>query len=294
MPPPSGCALDATPISRRADAHDEADLARRRARAELEAAGDRARRAGERVEQLDVEGSQLRDELAGAKAAPAPTPASDELAELQRAADAARERRDARAAERDAARERWSTTRGAAELAETRISDRRRERAVAEARVAQLEASLPNAYGPGRSRRASATGWPTSCEAAREADAGAEATHASAEVARGERRSELLDLERAQGGTSSRLGELERAAQSTAIEASRRDESLAALGRERELALDGLPASEIEIPTDEIDALDDEELEVELRRARRMLSQIGSVNPFAVEEHRELARGSRR
>ncbi len=272
-----------------ADGHDEADLARRRARAELEAAGDRARRAGERVEQLDVEGSQLRDELAGAKAAPAPTPASDELAELQRAADAARERRDARAAERDAARERWSTTRGAAELAETRISDRRRERAVAEARVAQLEASLPERIRARQEQTGERDRLADELQAAREADAGAEATHVSAEVARGERRSELLDLERAQGGTSSRLGELERAAQSTAIEASRRDESLAALGRERELALDGLPASEIEIPTDEIDALGDEELENELRRARRMLSQIGSVNPFAVEEHRELS-----
>jgi chromosome segregation protein len=40
---------------------------------------------------------------------------------------------------------------------------------------------------------------------------------------------------------------------------------------------------------DEIEALDDEALEAELRRVRRTLAQIGSVNPFAVEEHRELA-----
>jgi len=40
---------------------------------------------------------------------------------------------------------------------------------------------------------------------------------------------------------------------------------------------------------DQDPALDDAELETELRRVRRTLSQIGSVNPFAVEEHRELA-----
>jgi chromosome segregation protein len=35
--------------------------------------------------------------------------------------------------------------------------------------------------------------------------------------------------------------------------------------------------------------LDDEALDQELRRVRRTLAQIGSVNPFAVEEHRELS-----
>jgi chromosome segregation protein len=35
--------------------------------------------------------------------------------------------------------------------------------------------------------------------------------------------------------------------------------------------------------------MEDEALEMELRRVRRLLTQIGSVNPFAVEEHRELA-----
>jgi chromosome segregation protein len=39
----------------------------------------------------------------------------------------------------------------------------------------------------------------------------------------------------------------------------------------------------------ELNALDDAGVEAELRRVRRTLTQIGSVNPFAVEEHRELA-----
>jgi chromosome segregation protein len=43
------------------------------------------------------------------------------------------------------------------------------------------------------------------------------------------------------------------------------------------------------VPDAELEALSDEELEAELRRVRRTLTQIGSVNPFAVEEHRELS-----
>ena len=39
----------------------------------------------------------------------------------------------------------------------------------------------------------------------------------------------------------------------------------------------------------ELEAMSRDELVTELRRVRRTLSQIGSVNPFAVEEHRELA-----
>ena len=99
----------------------------------------------------------------------------------------------------------------------------------------------------------------------------------------------LLELERDHGGASARIGELERQAQATAIEATRRDEALAALARERELALESLPDSPLEAPSEEISVLDDEALEAELRRVRRTLAQIGSVNPFAVDEHRELS-----
>ncbi|HWH06125.1 MAG TPA: hypothetical protein VNT23_06785 [Gaiellaceae bacterium] len=110
-----------------------------------------------------------------------------------------------------------------------------------------------------------------------------------AEAARTERRRELLALERDRGGVSARLGELERRAQATAIEASRRDESLAALAREHQLALEGLPETALEPPLEEVESLEGEALDAELRRVRRTLAQVGSVNPFAVEEHRELS-----
>lgn len=105
------------------------------------------------------------------------------------------------------------------------------------------------------------------------------------------RRHELLSLESEQGGAGARLGELERASQAAAIEASRLDEALAGLLRERELALEGLPEplTDAARPSDDVGVLDDGQLESELRRVRRTLSQIGSVNPFAVEEHHELA-----
>ena len=106
------------------------------------------------------------------------------------------------------------------------------------------------------------------------------------------------------------MGELERESQAAAIEASRHEEALAALARERELALDSLPQPGPAVDADgeepaeaparepvppseelvaELAALDDELLDTELRRVRRTLSQIGSVNPFAIDEHRELA-----
>ena len=271
-------------------AHGAAEDAGRRMRAATEALESAARqreRAAARVGELERERSQIGEDV---PVAAAPRDAlSDELEELQRLADDARRRREAASAARDGARERWTATRGVAEVAETRIADRRRERAVAEARVAQLEAALPDRRREHDEHSGERDRLAAELADARRADEAAVAAHAAAEKERGARRQELLELERGQGGASSRLGELERNAQATAIEASRRDEVLAALGRERELALEGLPESDAEVPTEEIDALGDEDLATELRRVRRMLSQIGSVNPFAVEEHRELS-----
>jgi chromosome segregation protein len=128
-------------------------------------------------------------------------------------------------------------------------------------------------------------------EAMRAAHVAAEAAHREADEVRAARRAELMSLEREQGSAGAPLGELERASQAAAIEASRRDEALAGLLREQELALEGLPEAEgdAEESAAQVEGLDDTELEAELRRVRRTLSQIGSVNPFAVEEHRELA-----
>jgi chromosome segregation protein len=270
-------------------AHEADDTAARAVRTAAEAhegATRQVERASARIVELEREAAQLREEQPAASTA---ATTSDELDRLQRAADAARERRETAAAARDAARARWAETRGAAETMETRVADRRRERTLAEARVAQLEASLPRRMAERDTLDTERAALADELRQARQAHDAATATHADAEGARSARRGELLELERAQGGAGGRLGELERAAQATAIEASRRDEVLASLGRERELALEGLPELAAEVPPAEIEPLTDEELEAELRRVRRMLSQIGSVNPFAVEEHRELS-----
>jgi chromosome segregation protein len=131
---------------------------------------------------------------------------------------------------------------------------------------------------------------------------------AAADQAREVARTSLMELERGTGEGVARLMELERDAQGAAIDVSRHEEALASLARERELALESLPAetgdgqgsdggsvatadaTDAHAPVgDDIAALDDDAIEIELRRVRRTLAQIGSVNPFAVEEHRELA-----
>jgi chromosome segregation protein len=144
---------------------------------------------------------------------------------------------------------------------------------------------------------------------AQEADRAAAKARGAADAERDRTRAALVALER-EVGESGRVGDLEREAQAAAIEASRHEAALAALSRERELALDSLPqpgpvaADDDDEPAEatppapvppsaelvaELAALDDETLDGELRRVRRTLSQIGSVNPFAFEEHRELS-----
>ncbi|HEX7196696.1 MAG TPA: chromosome segregation protein SMC [Candidatus Limnocylindria bacterium] len=273
------------------EAQDDAERAARLAREARAAAEGAVVRLGERIERLGGEVASLEASHAAQPVAHEPQTADDELTSRQVRADQARERRDERARVRDEARDAWTTARRAAEEVETRTAGRRSERAMLEARVAQLRSAIPDRrtlLDAVREERASLA--PT-VEAVRAAHGAAETAHREAEAARGARRAELMELEHAQGGAGTRLGELERASQAAAIEASRRDEALAGLLREREMALDGLP----EATTDpgeviaDIEALDDAALEAELRRVRRTLSQIGSVNPFAVEEHRELA-----
>ncbi|HEU5325526.1 MAG TPA: chromosome segregation protein SMC [Candidatus Limnocylindria bacterium] len=270
------------------DAHDEAERDLRRSHGEEETATAQAERLTTRL-------SRLSDERAALGPAPAPVDAATgeasapELAELESAAVRARAERVRLAAERDTARERWTATREAAQEIETRTAGQRQERAVREARVAQLRASIPERRAQLETARAEHEEVRQIAATSREADEAARARHETAERARAEQRRELLELERGAGSAGSRLAELERQAQATAIEASRRDEALGALARERELAMEGLPETDAPLPTDEVDALDDEALETELRRVRRTLAQIGSVNPFAVEEHREMA-----
>jgi chromosome segregation protein len=282
-------------LRRARDAHlsareefDEADREVRRARDGMDTAEVAATRQAERVAGAEADMAELAANLA-TRVDVQDDHAGAHLRDLQAVADSARLVRDRLARQRDEARETWTTTRRAAEEVETRMAGRRRERGMREARLAQLRASLPDSRAG--LERLSGERDASAVETARasEADAQAATQQDHAETERRARRSELLELERETGGAGSKLGELERAAQATAIEASRRDEALSALARERELALEGLPETTATAPIDEIDALDDEALEVELRRVRRTLSQIGSVNPFAVEEHREVA-----
>ena len=272
------------------ESHDSAQRATRLAREELEA-------ASAAVEREAASLARLGDALAALPAESATqagqSTAIDRLAALQAAADAARVTRDDLARRRDEARDAWTTARRDAEQIQGRTAGAITERAAREARIAQLAASIPSRRDSLEHVSAELRELEEPLGAARHAVASTDATRVAADEARATRRADLQRLERERGGGSARLGSLEREAQAAAIEASRRDEALAALLRERELALDSLPAvdgdAEADLAAPEIDALDDEALETELRRVRRTLAQIGSVNPFAVEEHRELA-----
>ena len=267
------------------ESSDVADATVRRLRAESASAEADLTRQLERLAQLDA-GLVEAPEPASAGAS---TAAVEQLDALQAAAERARALRDERATLRDGAREAWNATRGEAEALETRVAGRRSDRSLREARVAQLASGLPDRREHAERLTAERADVEAAAAAAHAEDERAAAAQERAEAERAARRADLLELERDQGGDGTRLGELERAAQATAIEASRRDEAIGALGRERELALEGLPETSVEAPLDEIEALDDEALDAEVRRVRRTLTQIGSVNPFAVEEHREVA-----
>ena len=136
-----------------------------------------------------------------------------------------------------------------------------------------------------------------SIAAAVAADEQATLDRAAADAERDRLRTDLLGRERARGGAASQLAGLEREVQAAAIEAQRLDDELVAIGRERDLAIESLPptttdgspapaadSSAADLATTSADGID-----AELGRVRRTLAQIGSVNPFAVEEHRELA-----
>jgi len=272
------------------DAQDEAERAVRVEREAAMMAEATIQREEVRLERVAGELGELAaqaDELPPSGAPP------DALTDRQASADAARARRDAVASRRDEAREAWTHARRAAEELETRTAGTRSERASLELRIDQLRATAPERRSAVAVAVAERAALDEPFATTRAADADAEAAHRAAEDARASRRAELVALEREQGTAGAQLGELERGSQAAAIEASRRDEALAALLRERELEIEGLrePTADGRAadPVEEVEHLDDAQLDSELRRVRRTLSQIGSVNPFAVEEHRELA-----
>jgi chromosome segregation protein len=281
-------------------ARDEAERRVREAAAGVEGAESRLARAEREATRLAAELATAQHREAETRDEPAsPAAAADQLEtdELNRRAEAVRAARSGAVAERDAARQEWQAARSRVETLEAALSGARRRRGELELRIAQIEGSLP-------SQRSTLAATVDELDAARgeaertraEDDAAASARGA-ADAERERLRAELLELERG-SRLGARLAELERNAQASAIEASRHDEALAALLRERELAIagfveegEGEPGGALADPAagEEAQRLDDAELETELRRVRRTLGQIGSVNPFAVQEHGELA-----
>jgi chromosome segregation protein len=288
---------------------DAAERAGHERRLELETLEGRLRRDADLASGLTAELASAEDEEDGA---PADGSAFEiALGALEQAATEARERRADAATARDTARQAWQAARADSDQAEQRQVGP--QRAILEARRMQLAASLPGDAEALRrllEERALAEG---TNEAARQADETAAEGRRGADATREAARAELLELERQAGGGSARRADLERAAQVAAVEASRHEEALVALARERALALESLTTAD-QPPSDgrssddpwgdgqagteptvdpelasELAGLDDAALEVELRKVRRTLAQIGSVNPFAVEEHIEQA-----
>ncbi|MEX1156667.1 MAG: chromosome segregation protein SMC [Chloroflexota bacterium] len=278
----------------------EQDLADRRlgqARSEAEVIETSLARARRDGSDLAIELEQARASEFQAQGTPGSTESDEEIAPLTLIAEQARSARDAAAANRDRYRDAWRAARGAAEEAERRSGGHRQELANLEARRAQLAAAVPGdeaALGSLEAERATAE---AALAAAQVADQATAMDRAAADAERDRLRAELLELERSRGSVGDRLADLERAAQAAAIEASRQEEVLAALARERDMTLESLDlagaptdAVELEQPrAAEIAALATPDLATELRRVRRTLAQIGLVNPFAVEEHREMA-----
>ena len=222
----------------------------------------------------------------------------DELARLEAQAREARGRRDAVGATRDAARERWQAAVAAADEHDAAAADGRAAAARYEVRQAQLRAQVDRLEHDRDTVSAALAEAAAILASARETETTTGAARASAEATREAERQGLLDAERRLSGDSGRLAELEAAQQAAAIEASRLEEGLASLAREQELALEGLPeeteGSAAAATTDGeepliVTDLTDESLEEAMRKTRRTLHQIGSVNPFAIQEHAELS-----
>ncbi|HLY36235.1 MAG TPA: chromosome segregation protein SMC [Candidatus Limnocylindria bacterium] len=291
---------------RLSDAHralDEADAAGRQATAEAETARLALGRAESDRERITRELSQLSTDAAMAEEpdrAVGHESIADHAALAERAA-AARAAAARAGEERDLARGAWQSARGRADELESGMTGARQRRAELEARRSQLEivaGAAATRLEELETARATLAG---ELVAARDADARSLQRRAEAEQERERERGELLRLEREGSGAGSRLADLDRSAQAAALEVVRLEEALGTLTRERELALESFAevaghgdqgigtlalAPEPEMAA-EVAALDDEALEAEQRRVRRMLAQIGSVNPFAVEEHRE-------
>jgi chromosome segregation protein len=290
--------------SRARQAREDALTARSQAELRASAARTAHAHAAEVLEHARTQASALATELeairgvASSSTDASTTPLRDaELDALATAAIAAQRNRSELAARRDELRGAWQAAQSAADAIDTARAGAGYEHALRMARREQLRTALEaDRIGLANldERRSAATAAVAEASAA-VAQATAERDTANAE--RDRLRADLLERERTRGGAASRLIELERDAQAAALEAQRHEDELTAIGRERDLAIESLPpAAEAVDPTPEdavpVTADADTSLEViqdELGKVRRTLSQIGSVNPFAIDEHRELA-----
>ncbi len=288
------------------DGSDALDSAARRALSERAAVEARLARSERTLADLGPALDAARVALAEHET-PDPEMGTTDHGALEARVAEARRQRVATAAARDEARVAWQAVRDRAEAVEQAIVGARRRQAELEARRAQLMASRESAAASLEQIGAELATAAAAADTARREDAVAGERRRGADAARDEQRAALLRMERDQSGAGGRLAELDRAAQVAAVDASRHEEALAALAREREIAMeafeagmvedtgatDGGPAASVAaLPAEilaEVEALDVAALEAEQRRVRRTLAQIGSVNPFAVEEHAELS-----
>ncbi|MEP7040638.1 MAG: chromosome segregation protein SMC [Chloroflexota bacterium] len=250
-----------------------------------------------RATALSAELEAIRGEaVASTGASPSPLREID-LDALATAATAAQQDRSELAARRDELRAAWQTAQSAADAIDAARRGSGFVEALRMARREQLGAAL-SADRSGlaaldEQRTAAVQGVTAAVAAVEHATAVRDAGNAE----RDRLRADLLERERTRGGAASRLAELERDAQAAALEAQRHEDELAAIGRERDLAIESLPRAvdaierapeDAPIATADADATL-EAIQEELGRVRRTVSQIGSVNPFAIDEHRELA-----
>jgi chromosome segregation protein len=266
----------------------DAALRASRAQAAQRRATEAMERAAEDERALAGELDALRQSVAGE--GPARNPIGTDLAALATAATAAQEQRSELAASRDLLRAAWQEAQRVADAADTTQRAGGYQQALLEARRDQLRAALTSDR---QSLAAVQRDNGASTEAVSAAKAAVEEASAERDAADAERdrlRADLLERERSRGGAESRMSELEREAQAAALEAQRHEDELVAIGRERDLAIESLPppGEEATEPLDLGEATL-EAIQEDLSKVRRTLSQIGSVNPFAIDEHRELA-----
>jgi chromosome segregation protein len=274
---------------------DEARRRSRQARSSVDGIGGALARLEREL--VDLASNRSRTLVAEHEAAETSADGSgqtDDLARLQAAAESARRERDTGATHREAARAAWLDARTVADEVESRSAGLRGGRAALEATAAHLRGLQPRQLESLAEAKAELSAVETEVAGAREADHRSRAALDQTVAERDLLRADLLARERARSAGGSRRLELERASQAAAMDLSRAEEVLVALARERELTMEQLAGPSDAPPgpgsgSDEFALLDAPVLETELRSVRRTLAALGSVNPFAVEEHRELA-----